>query len=235
MKNIILLLTLITTINLTANPFSQMRPNVQVAKSESSQKYFYAKRAAERGNARAQFDLGLMYATGNGVVKNEALALTWFKRASENNFAKSSMKMVINKNMSSHQKVRPVVTSQKFTFAKRAAARGNSRAQFDLGMMYRTGKGVSRNEKLAFNYFHKAARNNSVEAKFQMGLSFSEGRGVRKQTQLAKYWFKLAAKAGHTQAMAHLASLKNSNRPIVGARSRVASLSFPRPSGFRTF
>ena len=224
MKNIILLLTLITTINLTANPFSQMRPNVQVAKSESSQKYFYAKRAAERGNARAQFDLGLMYANGNGVAKNEAEALKWFNKAAQNNFSKP---------VSVQRVVRTEKTSQQFIFAKNAAAKGNARAQFDLAMMYSKGNGVRKNEKLAFNYFHKAARNNLVEAKFQMGLNFAQGRGVKKQEQLAKYWFKLAAKAGHSRAMAYLASLEKSGKAIYGRTSRVVSLS--QSSAIRTF
>lgn len=151
MKKIILLLTLITTINFAANPFDTMRPNTQVnqvqSKTQTSQKVMYAKRAAAQGNARAQFDLGLMYAKGEGVVKNE---------------------------------------------------------------------------KLAFNYFHKAARNNHAEAKFYMGLSFSQGRGVKKQSQLARYWFKLAVKAGHQKAMAHLASIEKTLRPQYGKNRRVA-------------
>ena len=233
MKNIILLLTLMTTINLTANPFSQMRPALVVAESHTSQKYFYAKRAAERGNARAQFDLGLMYANGNGVAKNEELALMWFTRASENNFAKVlTVKKVLNTRVHAPKVVNTKRTSQKFSFAKKAAKRGNVRAQFDLAMMYRNGEGVSKDELLAFNYFHKAARNDSVEAKFQMGVNFKEGRGVRKQIQLAKYWFKLAAKAGHSTAMAHLASLENT-KTVYGQRSRVASLS--RVSAVRAF
>ncbi len=213
MKNIILLLTVATTINLTANPFMSIANNSQTSKTETSQKYFYAKRAAERGNAQAQYDLGLMYATGNGVQKNEALALTWFNRASQNNFAQ----VLKVKEVTSPSKM-----SQKFIFAKEAAKKGNARAQFDLAMMYHKGEGIKRNEKLAFNYFHKAARNNSVEAKFQMGINFSEGRGVRKQTQLAKYWFKLAAKAGHRTAMAHLASLESSPRTQFAPVRRVA-------------
>lgn len=147
MKKTILLLTLASTLTLTATPFSQMRPNVKVVKIETSQKYFYAKRAADKGHVQAQFDLAMMYATGNGVRKDE---------------------------------------------------------------------------KLAFTYFHKAARRNHVEAKFYMGLSFAQGRGVRKQTQLARYWFKLAAKAGHATAMAHLSSLERKMRPQVRVNRRVA-------------
>jgi len=216
MKKTILLLTLISTINLTANPFSQMRPNVKVAELQTSQKYFYAKRAAEEGNPRAQFDLGLMYANGTGVEKNEALALMWFNRASQNNLTKAL----------NLQKVTVTTgTSQKFKFAQEAAKRGDARAQFDLAMMYQKGDGVTRNERLAFKYFHKAARKNHAEAKFQMGLSFAQGKGVKKQSQLARYWFKLAAKAGHPKAMAYLASIERTLRPQYGQNRRVAFLS----------
>ena len=236
MKNIILFLTLITTISLTANPLEYKYRYSGVIQEKATQKYFYAKRAAQRGNAQAQYDLGLMYATGNGVVKNEALALMWFTRASENNFSKTApVKKVVNmrKKVVMTRSVEGV--SQKFMFARNAAARGNSRAQFDLAMMYRNGEGVRKNDLLAFNYFHKAARNNSVEAKFQMGLSFAQGKGVRKHMQLAKYWFKLAAKAGHSKAMGHLASLEKRTRPKYGRRSRVTSLSFSKPVSVREF
>ena len=37
--------------------------------------------AAERGNARAQFNLGIMYNNGNGVPKDYATAHKWFSRA----------------------------------------------------------------------------------------------------------------------------------------------------------
>ncbi len=223
MKKNILLLILIATINLTANPFSQMKPSSVVANSQVSQKFFYAKRAAERGNARAQYDLGLMYATGNGVAKNEALALMWFNRAAQNNFVKTAPKTA--------PKIKGA--SKKFFYAKEAAAKGNARAQFDLAMMYLNGNGVAQNERLAFHYFHKAARNNLVEAKFQMGLSFSKGRGVRKQAQLARYWFKLAVKAGHPKAMAHLASIEQFLKPQFAQNRRVAMLS--RVSTVREF
>ena len=112
--------------------------------------------------------------------------------------------------------------AQKVIYAKRAAAQGNPRAQFDLAVMYLQGEGVVKNERVAFNYFHKAARKNHVEAKFQMGLSFAQGRGVKRQTQLARYWFKLAVKAGHPQAMAYLASIERRLRPQYGQNRRVA-------------
>ena len=40
-------------------------------------------RAAERGDARAQAQLGFMYATGRGVPQNRVLAAYWYRRGAE--------------------------------------------------------------------------------------------------------------------------------------------------------
>jgi len=107
--------------------------------------------------------------------------------------------------------------SKKLYFATRAAKAGNPRAQFDLAVMYATGNGVEKDERLAFNWFHKAARNGHVGAKYYMGISFQQGRGVRANAHLARYWFKQAAKAGHPKAVYNLAQVeKVLNHRIMG-------------------
>jgi hypothetical protein len=95
-------------------------------------------------------------------------------------------------------------SSKRVFFAKRAAKRGNPKAQFDLAIMYASGKGVKKDERKAFYWFHKSARGGNREAKYYMGLSFLQGRGVKRDAHLARYWFKLAAKAGHQGAIYHL-------------------------------
>jgi len=98
--------------------------------------------------------------------------------------------------------------SKKFFYANRAAINGNPKAQFDVAIMYAMGKGVQKNERMAFNWFHKSARNNNALAKHYMGLSFFEGRGVRKQMHLAKYWFKLASKQGYRKSHGYLVQVE---------------------------
>ncbi len=39
--------------------------------------------AAERGDIDAQYNLGLMYENGNGVAKDEAKAIKWYRKAAE--------------------------------------------------------------------------------------------------------------------------------------------------------
>jgi len=87
------------------------------------------------------------------------------------------------------------------------ANKGNSNAQFDLALMYLSGEGVKKDEKMAFKWIHKSARNNHLEAKFNMGLNFLYGRGVLKRKSLASYWFKLASKGGHLKARKFLAKM----------------------------
>ena len=40
-------------------------------------------RSAEQGDVTAQFDLGLMYATGEGVPQDSVEAVAWYRKAAE--------------------------------------------------------------------------------------------------------------------------------------------------------
>ena len=42
---------------------------------------------AEQGVARAQYTLGLMYKGGNGVLQDDAEAVTWYRKAAEQGLA----------------------------------------------------------------------------------------------------------------------------------------------------
>jgi len=111
-----------------------------------------------------------------------------------------------------------IQNNKKFFFALRAAKAGNPKAQFDLAVMYATGRGVRKNEREAFHWFHKSARAGNIEAKYYMGISFEQGRGVRANPYLARYWFKQAVKSGHPKAIYHLSRIEKSlnHREIMG-------------------
>jgi uncharacterized protein len=44
-------------------------------------------RTAERGDANAYFNLGVMYAHGQGVEQDEREAVAWYRKAVEQNYA----------------------------------------------------------------------------------------------------------------------------------------------------
>jgi len=117
--------------------------------------------------------------------------------------------------MTSQQNIQ---NNKKLFFALRAAKAGNPKAQFDLAVMYATGRGVRKNEREAFHWFHKSARAGNIEAKYYMGISFEQGRGVRANPHLARYWFKQALQSGHPKAIYHLSRIEKSlnHRIIMG-------------------
>ena len=47
--------------------------------------------AAEQGNADAQFNLGLMYANGQGVRQDDAQAVQWYRKAAEQGDAQAQL------------------------------------------------------------------------------------------------------------------------------------------------
>jgi len=151
MKNIILLLALITTFSLASNQFSQMRPNLYVEKSNISQKFFYAQRAAERGNVAAQFDLGLMFAQGNGVVKNERLAFKYFHKAARKNHTEAKFYMGLS--FAQGRGVKKQSQLARYWF-KLAAKAGHPQAMAYLASIERTLRPqYGQNRRVAFNTY----------------------------------------------------------------------------------
>jgi len=50
---------------------------------DAEQAVSWYRRAAEAGNAAAQFNLGVCYANGDGVAKDAEQAVSWYRRAAE--------------------------------------------------------------------------------------------------------------------------------------------------------
>ena len=51
------------------------------------------KKAAEQGDAQAQYNLGVCYANGNGVEKNLSEAVKWWRKAAEQGFAQAQFNL----------------------------------------------------------------------------------------------------------------------------------------------
>jgi TPR repeat protein len=90
---------------------------------------------------------------------------------------------------------------------KRAADQGNADAQLYLGMLYREGKGLPRNDDESGVRFRKAAEQGSSEAQFNLGLMYYEGNGVPQDLAESARWYRLAARQGNGYAQTNLAHL----------------------------
>ena len=84
------------------------------------------------------------------------------------------------------------------------AQNGFAKAQYSLGVMYESGKGVNESLKKAKNWFQLAAEQGISKAQYKLGLLYRNGKGVEKDYSKAIKWWKLAAKKGNTKAQTYL-------------------------------
>jgi TPR repeat protein len=75
---------------------------------------------------------------------------------------------------------------------KAAADAGQAEAQFDLGVLYAQGLGVSRDLNVAANWYRKSANQGNAEAAFALGQMYSRGWGIPRDDADAIRWFQMA-------------------------------------------
>jgi TPR repeat protein len=86
------------------------------------------------------------------------------------------------------------------TLIKKAES-GDATAQFELGVKYRFGQGVSKDELEAARWFRKAAEQKNALAQFNLGMAYTNGEGVPKNEAEAVRWYRKAAEQGNAEAL----------------------------------
>jgi len=104
------------------------------------------KERAEKGDAQAQYHLGLMYAEGKGMARDEAEAVHWYRKAAEQGFAPAQ-----NDLGSMYARGRGVKQdyAEALRWYRKAAEQGEPQAQNSIGFMYQVGQGVERDDSEA--------------------------------------------------------------------------------------
>ncbi len=73
------------------------------------------------------------------------------------------------------------------------AEAGNPRAQFYLGFMYETGRGVPQDYLTAAYWYRRAANQGESTSQYRLGLLFDKGQGVVQDYIEAHKWLNIAA------------------------------------------
>lgn len=73
---------------------------------------------------------------------------------------------------------------------------GDAMAQFNLGLLHETGRGVAENAAEAAAWYERAALQGLTQAQFNLALLHQTGRGVEKDGEEALYWLEVAARHG---------------------------------------
>lgn len=87
------------------------------------------------------------------------------------------------------------------------AAKGDARAQFELGYMYERGKGVPQDYKESLSWFRKSAAQGNASAQFYLGQRYDIGNGVPQDYTEAASWYRKSAEQGGALAQVHLGFL----------------------------
>ena len=75
----------------------------------------------------------------------------------------------------------------------KAAAQGDDKAQFNLGLMYEKGRGAPQNYAEAVKWYRKAAERGHIAAQTNLATMYAGGHGVPLNNAEAVRWFRKAA------------------------------------------
>jgi TPR repeat protein len=94
---------------------------------------------------------------------------------------------------------------QEIALLRKSAAQGNASAQFNLGNVYRLGRGsVAPDPVEAAKWYRKAAEQGHPYAQFSLGLALYTGDGVKKDIAEAITWYRRSAEGGADKAQFNL-------------------------------
>ena len=132
--------------------------------------------------------IGRCYETGDGVGKDLAEAVKWYRMAAEEGHGQAAFELSkcytfgfgVRKNR---------VTAGKWL--RKAAEQGHVTAMFLLGhwLLREEGGGAGYDPREAVKWFRRAAEKGNAEAMCELGECYEDGIGVKKEPDLAYRWF----------------------------------------------
>ena len=111
---------------------------------------------AEQGIADAQFNLGQLYANGQGVPQDYVRARQWYEKAAVQGEVLAQFNMGV---IYGNGKGVPKDYQLALSWFRRSANQGNARALTQLGLMYEHGNGVTQDFVLAHKWYILGAAN----------------------------------------------------------------------------
>jgi TPR repeat protein len=148
------------------------------------------RKAAEQGDANAQFKLGFDYANGEGVPHDYTQAALWWRKAAEqgNGGAQYNLGWLYE-----YGHGVPQDYSEAVVWYRKSAEQGLADAQNKLGVMNYVGRGVSQDYTQAVNWWRKAAEQGFAVAQYNLGGMYQVGHGVPQDYSEAYFWYDVAA------------------------------------------
>lgn len=164
-------------------------------------------KAAEQGNAKAQWNVAAMHAQGQGGVDRDArTAALWHQKAALQGFAPAQAALGlmyasgvgVDKDM-----------GKALALLQQAALQGDMEAQYNLAVMHEQGLAGAPDLAQALVWFSKAAQQGLPTAQERLGMMYAVGQSVQQDLVEAYKWFFIACKGNQDTAKANLAHCRD--------------------------
>lgn len=165
-------------------------------KKDAEQVTAVIKRKAKAGVADAQYTLGIMYLIGDGVPKNGAEEVRWYRAAAGRSARAAFMLSIMHQYGEGVQKS----SAEAFRLMRIAAELGDPRAQYYLGTYYYQGIGTAVSRKNAATWFKSSAEKGYDDAQLAYGMLLLAGDGVPQDKGQAVEWLGRASGQGNAKA-----------------------------------
>ena len=169
-----------------------------------------AQSAATKGDARAQFYLGWLYAHGEGVPRDYGKAVEYFRASAEQGYARAENNL--GACYAQGLGGLPQDDAEADQWFRKAAEQGDPLAQFSLGRAYEWGRGVVTNLTEAVTWYQRAAEQNQTNAIDALGDLFLGNQGLPADYKKARPWLEQAAARGSLDALNSLGYICEMNR-----------------------
>ena len=167
---------------------------LEEAKQKLAEKDFAAAHAiylslANQNDAKACYNLGLMYQDGDGVTKNLDEAVKWYTKSANLGYKEAQYTLGA---LVFQRQIQTISYPQAVTYYEQAAQQGHVKSQLNLGMLYFRGDVIAQDLSAAVQWLSLAASNNNSEAQGYMAQLYQQGAGVEQDTVKAAMWLMLA-------------------------------------------
>ncbi|WP_022711094.1 peptidoglycan-binding protein [Pseudochrobactrum sp. AO18b] len=153
--------------------------------------------AAESGDARALYEIGMRYTDGRGVASDFAEAAKWYALSAERGFAPAQYRLA-NFNEKGLGMPRDAIKATQLY--EQSAAQGNASAMHNLAVLYAMGPDGKADHDNAAKWFFRAAELGVKDSQYNLGILTAKGLGRTQNLEESYKWFALAANAGDTDA-----------------------------------
>lgn len=209
--------------------------NVAYTASNFAEALVLYKKAAEQGDAQAQYKLGDMYRKGLGVEVDLKKSNTWYKSSTDlyrkeaekgDRNAQHELAWAYSNGLGVEQNSETAIA-----WYIKSSEQGNIDSLLKIADLYQYGFGVKKDTSQAFNWYRKASeryRKDAIEgdplAQTELGKMYSRGKGVNFDTAQAVSWYRKAVEQGFADAQYNLGVMYNKGKGVKEDLAKVYAL-----------